>query len=1197
MTLVPPKQPARVDGDRAAQAILDALPMPVCLLDERGSVTASNVAWRSLLAALHATPTAWASPTYLEACRTALRATPADAARVVQAFQAVLAGRSAGESVDLASNDGHSRWRVRLAPAESAGGRRVLVSHDDVADRLPMGRAADGDASLLRIAGRTARLGGWSFRPGDRGISLTPEAADVLGVATERLTVRNALRACAPAGRARLLTRVAVCLSTGAGFDEEVSLHAGGDRWLRIMAEARRDGSGAVVGVEGALQDISAGKSVEARAARVAQRLTTTLESITDAFFTLDRDWRFTYVNCEAERTLQRPRERLLGRVIWDEFASARGTSFEHHYRHALETNESVVFEEYYAPLESWFAVHAYASDEGLAVYFRDITENRKSELALRSSEENLRLALRAGGLGTWHWDGRTRRIDWSPESMAMFGLPADAELDFEGFLDAIHPDDRDATGTLVAHAVATKGEFRSDFRVVWPDGSCHWLAGMGRALPQEGESSDGFRVEGVLLDISERKSAETQLLAMNEELEQRVDRRTRELATAKGQAEAANAAKSAFLAAMSHEIRTPMNGIVGMVEVLSRGPLAAEHRDAVHTIKDSAFALLRLVDDILDFSKIEAGHLELERTPVPLCDLVESVYGTLSPIADGGNVDLFLFISPDGPRQVVTDPVRLRQILYNLVGNAIKFSGTSANRRGRVDLRVEVTSESPLRVRFRVADNGIGMSAETVASLFQSFRQAEVSTTRRFGGTGLGLAITKRLVTLMDGEIMVTSVLGEGSTFTVELPFEPVDAPGSADETALPDLSGVDYVVVAGPHIDGNDIQDYLARCGAAVHRVGDAPAAIARCEGLVAPVVVHGVDSQQAQSEWLSHFADVPRIRHLVIARGRRRAARQISFNVVNIDGNVLGWKSFVHAAAVACGRATATSLPELRAEDHRPVPPASTVAEARAQGRLILVAEDDPTNQKVLLTQLGLLGYTAEVAGDGAEALAMWQHGDYALLLTDLHMPKMDGYGLTAAIRADDTRARKPILAITANALRGEAARTRAAGMDEYLTKPIQLAALRAALDRWLPLPAARPGPAPAAVVDTPPTRALDLDVLRGLLGEGSDVVDEVLRDFGRGLAASAHELRAAFAEGDTVALGAIAHRLKSACRTVGALPMGDLCAELENAARRSDKSSLSHRLKLFDGALDELQRALATATRSPSGDAAAPPVMQG
>jgi PAS domain S-box-containing protein len=713
----------------------------------------------------------------------------------------------------------------------------------------------------------------------------------------------------------------------------------------------------------------------------------------------------------------------------------------------------------------------------------------------------------------------------------------------------------------------------RSESEFVFPDGTQGWFE--VSVLP----APEGVSILSV--DITERKRAEAQIQSINADLERRVADRTAELVQAREAAEAASRAKSAFLATMSHEIRTPMNGVVGMLEVLSHGGLSEHQADAVRTIRASSFALLRIIDDILDFSKIEAGRLELERSPVALPELIESICVTLSPVAADKDVDLSLFIAPQVPAQVWSDPTRLRQVLFNLAGNAIKFSAGRPQRRGRVSLRVEVAEGAPQRLVLRFADNGIGMSPKTLTNLFSSFTQAEASTTRRFGGTGLGLAICKRLVTLMNGDIQVQSTLGEGSTFTVTLPFESVDG---VARPAVPDLTDLDCIVV-GQDVDAEDLRIYLEHAGARVHLVPDLEAAAQRAAGASRPVVIHPMNGDRPSLEQLqTAFAATPDVRHLLIARGRRRRVRMAASDVVTLDGNCLRRSSLVRAVGVAAGRASPEILYDGGADD-LPAEQAIrlTVAEAREQGRLILIAEDDEINQKVILRQIEMLGFAAELADDGVEALRLWRAGQYALLLTDLHMPNMDGYALAAAIRREEAQRglalpkRIPIVALTANALRGEATRAEAVGMDEYLTKPLQMKLLKAALRRWLTQDAA--DSAPDEQPDPPrAAQALDAGVLKGLVGEDPEIVREFLADYRTSARRLATELHTARAANDMRQIGIIAHKLKSSSRSVGAIALGDVCAELENACRGGTRESISQGMVQFDAALLAVDAAL-------------------
>jgi PAS domain S-box-containing protein len=748
-----------------------------------------------------------------------------------------------------------------------------------------------------------------------------------------------------------------------------------------------------------------------------------------------------------------------------------------------------------------------------------------------------------------------TQVLGWSKE-----------ELLSRPSMDFVHPDDLDdslrALGRL--NEGVTVHAFENRFRCK----NGQWRRLSWNALPQP----DG-KIFASAHDVTEQYETSRQLKELNAELETSLAERT----AAVEEAKLASRVKSAFLATMSHEIRTPMNGILGMAEMLHNSQLTADQLEQVTTLQESANALLRIIDDILDFSKIEAGRLELEKTPVSLTDLAEGLCSSLSQVSIKRNVDLLCFVSPRIPEHVVTDDVRLRQLLYNLLGNAIKFSSGQSSR-GRVSLRVEPLDDDPAHVRFEISDNGIGIAPDALEHLFTPFSQAEVSTTRRFGGTGLGLAICKRLTELMGGDIEVTSAVGKGSTFTITLPLAPAPV---QPVRILPDLSGVHCVTVAGALLNGHDLREYLESAGAQVWHADTIGAAARLAKAREGPIVVLR-DIGNAKSGMHAALKDIGNVRQVLITRGRRSRARQILDDAVLLDGASLRRAALLRAVAVAAGRASPEmfidpATRELIGTDS----PAPSIEEARARGQLILVAEDDDINRKVISQQLSLLGYAFEIAADGLEALALWRTGGHALLITDMHMPNMDGYTLAKTIRAHEAGgSRLPILALTANAIRGEAARAHASGIDAYLTKPIQLSTLKQELENWLPKNAAdASGPQASCTPETTDAPGvLDLSALEAVVGDDVATRRHFLQSYLASAEALALELKEAVSEMDFEAIVRIAHRLKSSSRSMGAMSLGSVCAALEDAAARRDPSRVRTDWQHFDDNLINVRSAI-------------------
>jgi PAS domain S-box-containing protein len=839
-----------------------------------------------------------------------------------------------------------------------------------------------------------------------------------------------------------------------------------------------------------------------------------------------------------------RPRSEILGKRVWDVLPQYRESPEGERLRAAMTEGRPVKHESFETFSRRWFATSVYPSGDGLSVYFRDVTDEKSARRQLDLLEASVS-RLNEVVLIT-----RADRID-APGPEIVFVNDAFVRITGYAREEALGRTPRFLQGPgtdreeldRIRRSLERFEPVQAELLNYRKGGAPFWLELEIVPLALDGGHYTHF--VAVQRDISERKRDQDALRSLTVELEERVQARTLQLNSAREEADRANQAKSSFLAAMSHEIRTPMNGVIGLVEVLQRTRLKRQQSEMVGLIRDSAFSLLKIIDDILDFSKVESGKLTLESTPLPLADMVESVAAMLEQSAIEQNVTLTAFIDPGIAPVVLGDEVRLRQVLVNLAGNAIKFSG-GRPQRGHVSMRVlcRERTQTNTWVDIVLTDDGIGIAAETLKRLFAPFSQADESTTRRFGGTGLGLSISRMIVELMGGHILVESTPGEGSIFTVRLPFlHAADVASAAPSQAR--LAGLTCLIVGEDQTVAGDLGAYLTQAGASVVRCRDLEIAPNAARAAGASLWLVMADQTAHEPGQLRSLAagSMPNTRFLVLWPGARAPATRDADDLVNMAGDLVLRSALVEAAGWAAGRC------EMKTAEASVSPLESTALPAAVIQALgtILVVEDLGTNRFVIERQLRLLGLSADMANDGAEALRKWRHGDYRIVLTDLHMPVMDGYELTRAIRAEDSPGQPTlIVALTANALVAEESKCLSSGMNGYLTKPLRLSALKAALegifDEYLSSADAGDAPRPA-----------DLEVLKSMIGDDPEVVRGILQSFKESARKAALDMRQCLESGAVRGIGQAAHKLKSGARLVGAQRLLDLCLSIEEADR--------------------------------------------
>ena len=891
----------------------------------------------------------------------------------------------------------------------------------------------------------------------------------------------------------------------------------------------------------------------------------TLIEIADDAVIVVDENQSIVLFNRGAERTFGHKAKDVLGEPLSLLLPVGIGAR---HWNHVVEFGRQPVATRRMGERTgiegrradgSLFAAEASISHVNIgplryfAAVLRDISERKRAELALAASEARFRTLAQSAPVGIFEASADGACIYVNARWCEITGMtPQEAAGD--GWTRAVHPEDRASVFRAWREAVAARRPFAEEYRFLRPDGAETWV--FDHAVPAilNAAGAEGFI--GTSTDITQHK-------LQSAALEQ-----------ARQEAESAARAKSLFLANMSHEIRTPLNAVIGLTSLLLDTQISEEQKDLTQTIRASGEALLAIINNILDFSKADLGRLDLEHQSFDLRRAVEDSLDLLAPAGAEKCLNLAYVIEEGVPESFVGDVTRLRQILVNLIGNAVKFT-----HQGEVVVHVDgqAADENRYRLHVAVRDTGIGIPKERIPHLFQSFAQVDSSTTRKYGGTGLGLAISKRLAELMGGTAWLESEPGIGSTFHFTAELEP----GSSREHVFlrrqaPVLTGKRMLIVDDNITNRRILVKQSLLWGMLPSAVPTAAEAL--------DMVRHGHGFDIAVLDM-----GMPVMDGLDLAWEIRKFRRPAELPIVLLTS--MG------------SRAGAASDPDLglAAVVYKPIKPAqlfrvlvdalsgggessgdsefgSSVGQALAEQLplRILVAEDNAINQKVVLRLLERLGYRADVAANGIEALEAIERQTYDVILMDVQMPEMDGIEAARRIFQRFERHEAPrVIAMTANVLQGDRELALAAGMEGFLSKPIELTTLRQALLGLADRPPRAHAPS-LRIVDT--TRLEELAALEqgGAVGVVRELIDLFLAD------APGHisRLWSALHAHDGPALRAVAHRLLSSVENLGARRMAELCTELERCGRTNEIEAALGILTALGEEFDRVKKVLET-----------------
>ncbi|MDR3491242.1 MAG: response regulator [Gammaproteobacteria bacterium] len=900
-------------------------------------------------------------------------------------------------------------------------------------------------------------------------------------------------------------------------------------------------------------------------------KLQAILDNTTSAIYIYDLEGRYKLVNKQFEKLFHRSAEEVIGKKPYEVLPHKLAEEMIKNNLKVLQSRAPMLVEEKISikDITNYYITNIFPifSETGMPYAIggisADITDMKRVHETLRESEERLGLALKSAEAGTWSWNTVSNVLIWDDYIHHLFGLnPGSFPSTFEEFLTLVHHNDRNKIAKSVKKIIEDGTEFEAEFRIIRPDGTLHYIALKGKVF--RNNLGKAMRMTGVCWDISQRKRTEKEL------------RHAKEIAEALAeQANEASLAKSAFLANMSHEIRTPLNGVIGMTGLLLGMHLSEEQRVYIETIRISGEALLTVINDILDFSKIESGRMELENMDFSLRSVVDDAIEIAAAQAHKKKIGIGAYVEPNVTEWFKGDPSRIRQVLSNLLSNAVKFT-----EKGEVNLVIKLLKkeDKEINLLFEVTDSGIGISPEVKERLFQPFSQGDRSTSTKYGGTGLGLAISKRLVEIMGGEICVESVVGKGSKFYFTIKLEDGDAPDSNhDYELIPSLQDVRVLCVDDNAINRDSTQrqlevwkfkcDTASNAGEALSHLKKATAENKPYELLIVDSMMPGMDGL----ELIQVMRELKEIKYspviLLSSLGKNYTAEELKKSDIALclSKPIRQTKLYNSIVAVLTKKYKTSDSTGIQQQE-------SIVEKKRAR---ILLAEDNTINQQVALKILDKLGYRADVVENGLEAVRAVQEIPYDIILMDCQMPLMDGYTATGEIRKLEKNTFKhiTIVAMTAYALKGDRDKCLAAGMDDYISKPISVKALSQALERWLSgVEKYHVNSENEPVADE--HTIIDAVRIKDIFGDDNEAIYEFMQSFVQSTTEVLVELKQVIVDKNKSSAKELFHRLKGSAGNSGIMPLHALSLKAEEQVMQFDWEGVAETFKAIQSVFEKL-----------------------